>query len=166
MNDAKAVISLGSNLGNKKKNLDIAINLIGEFSSIITKSHIYYSEPWGYQSNHSFLNMGMMVKTKLKPLDLLKKLKNIENKMGRLPKEKDTYEDRLIDLDILIFENSKINQRELIIPHPKIKERKFSLLILKDIFGDEYISELDNSAGEMLMICNDHSKVEVIEHGV
>ena len=163
MNDAKAVISLGSNLGNKKNNLDIAINLIGEFSSIITKSHIYHSEPWGYKSNHSFLNMGVMVKTKLKPLDLLSKLKNIESKMGRLPKEKDTYEDRLIDLDILIYENFKINQKELIIPHPKIKERKFSLLILKDIYGAKYILELDNSADEMLMICNDHSNVEVVE---
>ena len=164
MNNKKAVISLGSNLGNKKKNLDIAINLIGEFSAIIIKSHIYHSEPWGYQSNHSFLNMGVMVKTKLNPQDLLKKLKKIESKMGRLPKEKDTYEDRLIDLDILIFENLKINQKELIIPHTKIKERKFSLLILKDIYGAKYIPELDNSADEMLKICNDHSNVEVVEY--
>ena len=163
MKEAKAVISLGSNLGNKKNNLDIAINLIGKFSSIITKSHIYYSEPWGYQSNHSFLNMGMMVRTKLEPLDFLKKLKDIEMKMGRPPKKKDTYEDRLIDLDILIFGNFKINQKELVIPHPKIKERKFSLLILKDIFGNKYIPELDNSVDEMLMICNDHSNVEVVE---
>ena len=78
MNEAKAVISLGSNLGNKKNNLDIAINLIGNFSSIITSAHIYFSEPWGYQSNHSFLNMGMMVRTRLEPLDLLKKLKDID----------------------------------------------------------------------------------------
>ena len=163
MNEAKAVISIGSNLGNKKNNLDIAINLIGKFSSIITKSHIYNSDPWGYQSNHSFLNMGMMVRTRLEPLDFLKKLKDIEMKMGRPPKKKDTYEDRLIDLDILIFDNFKINQKELVIPHPKIKERKFSLLILKDIFGDKYIPELDNSVDEMLMICNDHSNVEVVE---
>ena len=83
--------------------------------------------------------------------------------MGRPPKEKVTYEDRLIDLDILIFDNFKINQKELVIPHPKIKERKFSLLILKDIFGDKYISELDNSVDEMLITCNDYSNVEVVE---
>ena len=124
MNESKAVISLGSNLGNKKKNLDFALNFISEFSSIITKSHIYHSEPWGYQSNHSFLNMGVMIKTNFKPFELLKKLKNIEIKMGRLPKTKDIYEDRLIDLDILIFENFKIKKKELIVPHPKIKERK------------------------------------------
>ena len=163
MNDSKAVISIGSNLGNKKKNLEIALNLICEFSSIIKESQIYHSEPWGYQSNHSFLNMGLMVKTNLKPFDLLKKLKNIEIKMGRLPKTKDIYEDRLIDLDILIFENYKIKKKELIVPHPKIKERKFSLLILKDIFGTKYISDLDNSADEMLMICKDHCNVEVVE---
>ena len=163
MNDSKAVISIGSNLGNKKKNLEIALNLICEFSSIIKESQIYHSEPWGYQSNHSFLNMGLMVKTNLKPFDLLKKLKNIEIKMGRLPKTKDIYEDRLIDLDILIFENFKIKKKELIVPHPKIKERKFSLLILKDIFGTKYISDLDNSADEMLMICKDHCNVEVVE---
>ena len=107
--------------------------------------------------------MGLMVKTNLKPFDLLKKLKNIEIKMGRLPKTKDIYEDRLIDLDILIFENYKIKKKELIVPHPKIKERKFSLLILKDIFGTKYISDLDNSADEMLMICKDHCNVEVVE---
>ena len=163
MKDSKAVISLGSNLGNKKKNLEIALSLIGKFSSVIAKSHIYYSEPWGYQSNHFFLNMGVMVKTKLKPLDLLKKLKKIEIKMGRLPKTKEIYEDRLIDLDILIFENLNIKRKELVIPHPKIKERKFSLFILKDIFGAKYISVLDNSVDEMLMICNDNCNVEVVE---
>ena len=163
MNDSKAVISIGSNLGNKKKNLEIALNLICEFSSIIKESQIYHSEPWGYQSNHSFLNIGVMVKTNFKPFELLKKLKNIEIKMGRLPKTKDIYEDRLIDLDILIFENYKIKKKELIVPHPKIKERKFSLLILKDIFGTKYISDLDNSADEMLMICKDHCNVEVVE---
>ena len=163
MNDSKAVISIGSNLGNKKKNLEIALNLISEFSYIIKESQIYHSEPWGYQSNHSFLNMGVMIKTNFKPFELLKKLKNIEIKMGRLPKTKDIYEDRLIDLDLLIFENFKIKKKELIVPHPKIKERKFSLLILKDIFGAKYISDLDNSAGEMLMICKDHCNVEVVE---
>ena len=163
MNDSIAVISLGSNLGNKRKNLDFALNFISEFSSIIAKSHIYHSEPWGYKSNNSFLNMGVMVKTKLNPFELLKKLKNIEIKMGRISKTKDIYEDRLIDLDILIFENFKIKKKELIIPHPKIKERKFSLFILKDIFGTKHISDLDNSADEMLMICNDHCNVEVFE---
>ena len=107
--------------------------------------------------------MGVMVKTKLNPFELLKKLKNIEIKMGRISKTKDIYEDRLIDLDILIFENFKIKKKELIIPHPKIKERKFSLFILKDIFGTKHISDLDNSADEMLMICNDHCNVEVFE---
>ena len=125
MKDSKAVISLGSNLGNKKKNLEIALNLIGKFSSIITKSHIYYSEPWGYQSNHSFLNMGVMVKTKLKPFDFLKKIKNIEIKMGRPPKTKDIYEDRLIDLDILIFENFKIKKKNLLYHILKLKRENF-----------------------------------------
>ena len=163
MKDSKVVISLGSNIGNKKKNLETALNLISQFSSLITKSHIYHSEPWGYQSNNSFLNMGVMVKTKLKPFDVLKKIKSIEKKMGRPPKTKDIYEDRIIDLDILIFENFKINRKELIVPHTKIRDRKFSLLILKDIFGTKYISALGCSADEMLMICNDHCHVEVVE---
>jgi 2-amino-4-hydroxy-6-hydroxymethyldihydropteridine diphosphokinase len=110
--------------------------------------------------------MGVMVKTKLNPFDLLLKLKNIEQKMGRLPKKKDTYEDRLIDLDILVFENFKLNQKELIIPHPKIQERRFSLLILKDIYGDKYISDLNNTAENMLKLCCDHSNVVVFENGL
>lgn len=166
MKGAKAVISLGSNLGNKKNNLDTAVNLICEFSPILLRSKIFHSEAWGYQSNNSFLNTGVVIKTKLNPYELLKKLKKIEFKMGRLPNQKDTYEDRLIDLDILLYENIIINNNELIIPHNKIKERKFSLLILKDIFGSEFISELNNSADEMLKVCEDQSIIEVFEYGL
>ena len=79
--------------------------------------------------------------------------------MGRKRFLKNTYQDRIIDLDILTFQNTFIQSTELSIPHPKIKERKFILLILKDIYNKKTIPDLNNSADEMLLNCKDKSKV-------
>ena len=103
--------------------------------------------------------MGLIIKTSLEPMQLLKKLKRIEKQMGRGPKTAQSYQDRIIDLDILIYSGFTIDNEELSIPHPKIKERKFSLLILKDLFQNEFISDLNDSAEKMLLKCGDESNV-------
>ena len=79
--------------------------------------------------------------------------------MGRGPKVVQCYQDRIIDLDILIYSGLTIDNEELSIPHPKIKERKFSLLILKDLFDNEYIPDLNDSPDKMLLKCIDESNV-------
>jgi 2-amino-4-hydroxy-6-hydroxymethyldihydropteridine diphosphokinase len=79
--------------------------------------------------------------------------------MGRAPKMVQSYQDRIIDLDILIYSGFTIDNEELSIPHPKIKERKFSLLILKDLFDNEYIPDLNDSPDKMLLKCIDESNV-------
>ena len=79
--------------------------------------------------------------------------------MGRVPKLMQSYQDRIIDLDILIYSGFKLDTEELSIPHSKIKERKFSLLILKDLFENEFISDLNGSAEKMLLKCGDESNV-------
>ena len=155
------VISIGTNLGNKIDNVRIALEQITKLSDIEFKSKIYLSEPWGFESKNSFLNMAVLVKTSLQPKELLMELKKIENKMGRLKKVKNEYEDRIIDLDILIFDQKKINSNELIVPHPRIRTRKFSILVLKDLFHNQRIPVLNNTADEMLQKVNDHSKIEV-----
>ena len=155
------VISIGTNLGNKIDNVRIALEQITKLSDIEFKSKIYLSEPWGFESKNSFLNMAVLVKTSLQPKELLMELKKIENEMGRLKKVKNEYEDRIIDLDILIFDQKKINSNELIVPHPRIRTRKFSILVLKDLFHNQRIPVLNSTADEMLQKVNDHSKIEV-----
>ena len=159
MEEHSVVISLGTNLGDKLKNLKNAISNIAGFGSILNKSRIFCSDPWGYDSENEFLNMGLVIKTSMEPMQLLKKLKTIEKQMGRGPKVVQSYQDRIIDLDILIYSGFTIDDEELSIPHPKIKERKFSLLILKDLFENEFIPDLNDSAYEMLLKCGDESNV-------
>ena len=159
MEEHKVVISLGTNLGDKLKNLKNALNYIEVFGNILNKSRIFCSEPWGYDSENEFLNMGLLIKTSLDPMQLLNKLKSIEKKMGRSLKVGQTYQDRIIDLDILIYRGFSIENEELSIPHPKIKERKFSLLIIKDLYKNEFIPDLNDSAEKMLLKCGDESNV-------
>ena len=154
-------IALGSNLGDKKENINRAICLIKQFSTVTKHAKLYMTEPWGYNTKNNYLNTGVTIETKYSPFQLLKKLKEIEKKMGRI-KLRDVYEDRIIDLDILTFDNLKISTKELIIPHPKIAERRFSIVILKDLFFDEVIPGLDKSAQELLHQCEDNLKVQMI----
>ncbi|MDG1690406.1 MAG: 2-amino-4-hydroxy-6-hydroxymethyldihydropteridine diphosphokinase, partial [Flavobacteriales bacterium] len=151
MKEHSVVISLGTNLGDKLKNLKNALSNIEGFGSIINKSRIFCSDPWGYNSENEFLNMGLVIKTSLEPMQLLKKLKTIERQMGRGPKMVQSYQDRIIDLDILIYKGFTIDNEDLSIPHPKIKERKFSLLILKDLFENEFIPDLNDCPDKMLL---------------
>ena len=159
MKEHRVVISIGTNLGDKLKNLKNALSNIEDFGRILDKSRIFCSDPWGYDSENEFLNMGLVIKTSLEPMKLLKKLKSIEKQMGRGPKMDQSYQDRIIDLDILIYSGFTIDNEELSIPHPKIKERKFSLLILKDLFENEIIPDLNDSPGKMLLKCVDESNV-------
>ena len=159
MQENEVVISLGTNLGDKLKNLKNALSNIEDFGRILNKSRIFSSDPWGYDSENEFLNMGLVIKTSLEPMQLLKKLKNIEKQMGRGPKMVQSYKDRIIDLDILIYSGITIDNEELSIPHPKIKERKFSLLILKDLFENEFIPDLNDFPDKMLLKCVDESNV-------
>ena len=159
MQENEVVISLGTNLGDRLKNLKNALSIIEGFGRILNKSRIFCSDPWGYDSENEFLNMGLVIKTSLEPMQLLKKLKSIEKQMGRGPKMVQSYQDRIIDLDILIYSGYTIDNEELSIPHPKIKERKFSLLILKDLFVNEFIPDLNDSPDKMLLKCVDESNV-------
>jgi 2-amino-4-hydroxy-6-hydroxymethyldihydropteridine diphosphokinase len=162
MKEHRVVISIGTNLGDKLKNLKNALSNIEGFGRILDKSRIFCSDPWGYDSENEFLNMGLVIKTSLEPMQLLKKLKSIEKQMGRGPKMDQSYQDRIIDLDILIYRGFTIDNEELSVPHPKIKERKFSLLILKDLFENEIIPDLNDSPDKMLLKCVDESNVVLL----
>ncbi len=132
-------LSLGSNLGNREQNLRDAIRLVGEkVGTVLRQSEFHKSEPWGFASENLFLNACIAVETKLTPRQLLTATQQIERRLGR--KEKSVggeYQDRLIDIDILLYGNEAVNEPDLQIPHPLMNERDFVLIPLKEIKEDE-----------------------------
>lgn len=156
-----ASITLGSNIGDKVFNIKKAINYVSQSVEVKRISNYYETEPWGYESKNSFVNAGIIIETIFSPEDLLAFLKQIEKKMGR-QKTTGGYQDRIIDLDILTFDHVTLSTTNLVIPHPKIAERKFSIVILKDLFFDEVIPSLNKSALELLQQCEDKLKVQMI----
>ena len=128
---AKSYIGIGSNLGNKHKNIKKAISLLEEKAKIVKISPVYETEPVGYKKQEWFLNCCAKVKTEFSPLNLLRFLKSIEKTMKR--KKTVRFGPRTIDLDILFYNNKIINKRNLVIPHPRLHERLFVLEPLSKI---------------------------------
>lgn len=133
----KAYLGLGSNLGHKKANIDNAIRKIEAIvGGLIRRSDYYVSAPWGFESEHDFVNVVICVETALQPLELLCRLQEIEQEMGRVQKSvDDVYADRIIDIDILLYEDLVIDLPELKVPHPHMKERDFVMKPLNEILG-------------------------------
>jgi 2-amino-4-hydroxy-6-hydroxymethyldihydropteridine diphosphokinase len=129
----RVVIAFGSNLGNKSANINDAIVQINKSCGKVAQvSSFHKSEPMGFDSANEFLNGCLLLLTDLPPKMLLIQLKEIEVSMGRI-KRSDNYEDRLIDLDIILYENLCIQTPDLQIPHPKYQERAFVLEPLMEL---------------------------------
>lgn len=126
-------IALGSNMGRKRENMAQAVALIAALPGvkILNSSSLYETEPWGKTDQDKFLNQVIEIETSLQPKELLAELHNIEIKMGRQRQEK--WGPRLIDLDILLFGNEVINDPQLTIPHPHMRDRLFVLVPLAEI---------------------------------
>jgi len=126
-------IGLGSNLGDGPRNLDAAIGLLQiEAGEILFTSAYVESEPWGFESEHGFTNAVTVLRTELEPLALLDLTQQIERRMGRTHKHRpgESYTDRIIDLDILLYDDLKLDTPRLTIPHPLIDKRDFVRLPL------------------------------------
>ena len=128
-------LSLGTNLGDKERNLHAAIAEIGKrVGSIKAQSAFLATEPWGFESEHPFLNAAVRVETQLTPLALLHTTQQIERDMGRTHKsEGGKYHDRIIDIDILLYDDLRLSSPQLTIPHPLMHKRDFVLIPLKEI---------------------------------
>ena len=120
-------LGLGSNLGDKCLHLRTAINEIEKrIGHVECQSAFVETEPWGFESDNTFVNAVVRVDTALSPLDLLKETQTIEREMGRTHKTVDgKYSDRIIDIDILLYGDAEINLPELVVPHPRMYERDF-----------------------------------------
>ena len=134
---ALVYLGLGTNLGEKERNLnDAIISLSQEVGFVIRSSTFYASKPWGFESDNDFLNAVVLVDTALTPFDVLSKTQEIEKSLGRTAKTINSYSDRLIDIDILLYDNLIIDQPTLKIPHPLIAERDFVIIPLSEIAPD------------------------------
>lgn len=129
-------LSLGTNLGNRKANIREAIQKIEEQVGVVVRqSALYETKPWGFSSPNDFINACVLVVTSLAPHQLLESLQCIEKEMGRMEKSVNgEYHDRVIDIDILLFDDLKVNTPDLIIPHPLMEEREFVMKPLREIF--------------------------------
>ncbi|NLB51412.1 MAG: 2-amino-4-hydroxy-6-hydroxymethyldihydropteridine diphosphokinase [Syntrophomonadaceae bacterium] len=128
-----AYLGLGSNMGHKRQNLEYAIEAIDSIEGInVTKcSSFYDTEPWGKTDQEYFLNAVIEIITHLPPQELLKKLQEIEIKMGRQRLEK--WGPRNIDIDILLYGDEVLDGQELKVPHPHMRHRLFVLIPLREI---------------------------------
>jgi 2-amino-4-hydroxy-6-hydroxymethyldihydropteridine diphosphokinase len=126
-------LSLGSNLGNKRTNLKRAVTLIGKHPQIklIAQSSLYETEPVGYREQPYFLNIVIKIETTLSPQRLWQVVQSIEKKMGRKPSLR--WGPRLIDIDILLYNNLVLSYPNLEIPHPELEKRAFVLIPLYEI---------------------------------
>ena len=151
---SKVYLSIGSNKGNRSVLINKAIDEIEKkIGIIISRSTIYQSKSWGFDSN-DFYNLCLLIDTDIMPKSLLINLKKIEKSMGREDVD-GSYSDRLIDIDILFYDNIITDSEDLKIPHPKIEIRKFVLVPMLEI-ADDYvhpilnktIKELDNDCSD------------------
>ncbi len=128
-------LGLGTNLGEREKNLDRAMELIDKrIGSIFSRSAFYSTEPWGYRSERIYLNAAIGVKSLLSPLEVLEKTQEIEREMGRTHKTNSgIYEDRIIDIDLLLYGSCIIREDRLVVPHPWMAQREFVLVPLAEI---------------------------------
>ena len=135
---ATVYLGLGTNLGNKAANLQAAVKLINEkIGKVTSLSSFYETAPWRFSSEHSFLNAAVEVYTTLLPIEVLHITQSVERELGRTQKSSGgVYADRLIDIDILLYDQLIIQTPELVLPHPLMTQRDFVMLPLTEIAGE------------------------------
>ena len=150
----KIYLSIGSNKGNRYSFIKEALRLIRkDIGKVILMSKIYETKSWGFHSD-DFLNICIMIKSELFPAELLNKLKNIEDRIGRIRNSTKILA-REIDIDILFYSDKIVNNEDLIIPHPRLHLRNFVLYPLNDIASDFIHPILLKPINELLEECED-----------
>lgn len=154
MKEHTVYLALGTNLGDRLANLKQAISALTPQMELQTKSQVYETPPWGYEDQPKFLNQVIKAQTYLEPEALLKHLKRLEVALGR----KASFQNgpRLIDIDLLFYDDLVLNQPALVLPHPRLHERGFVLLPLMDIAPELMHPVYKKSVREMVAQCDLH----------
>ena len=152
-------ILLGGNLGDREENMTVARSYIEKHvGKIIKVSSIYETASWGIAKQPDFLNQVVLIKTKFSAEKVMETILIIENKMGRIRTEKNAS--RIIDIDILFFNDEVINKQGLTVPHPEIQNRKFALIPLNEIAPDLMHPTFQRSIKELLSTSKDKLEVK------
>jgi 2-amino-4-hydroxy-6-hydroxymethyldihydropteridine diphosphokinase len=152
-------LSVGTNQGKLLENLQLVINLISyDIGDVLKISSVYKSGSWGFKGN-DFLNICVKVSTKLTIEELWQKIIEIEHALGRKKRQTAGYENRIIDIDVLLFNNQVIQTKGLIVPHPKMLERNFVLIPLVEISSLEIHPISKEKMEQSLANCNDSTTV-------
>jgi len=156
------LIGLGSNIGDRQKNIMTAIQKLGQHAEISIEkiSSLYETKPVGVTKQPDFLNGAISIATTLAPRKLLAVCLNVECQMGRIRAER--WGPRNIDIDILIYDDQVIADEALCIPHPRLQERSFVLIPLQEIAGDLLVYQ-GQTPGELLEKMVDNSDVVLYE---
>jgi 2-amino-4-hydroxy-6-hydroxymethyldihydropteridine diphosphokinase len=162
--DNELFISLGSNLGDRKKNILSAIALLEHsLQEKIIISPFYESKALGFESERNFLNICAKTKADIQPIKILNKIHSIEKELGRVRTDNSGYKDRLIDIDILFYGQNIIKTKKIKVPHPKIYERKFVLIPLQDIAKNLLDPLTGKDVITLIKSCNDQSNLILYE---
>ncbi len=157
----KIFLITGGNIGDRKKNLETAAALIEkEIGSIINSSKIYETDAWGITEQAAFYNQIHLIETEFSAKEVLDKILNIEEKMGRVRTIKNAA--RIIDIDILFFNDEIINEPNLIVPHPQIINRRFVLMPLNELAPKMIHPVYQKSINELLQLCTDELRATPI----
>ncbi len=157
---AIAYLLVGGNLDNTVEKFDRLKDMLqNQIGEILCFSKLYHSAPWGFESSHPFINQAIAVQTALAPKELLAEIQEIEKLFGRKRNNSNQYEDRIMDIDIIFYDNEVINKEDLRIPHPQMHRRNFVLCPLKEIAPIYIHPVLKRTVTELFLECEDEGRV-------
>ncbi len=160
---AKVFLGIGGNIGNKRTNFHNVYGLIEKrVGTIVCKSSVYETPPWGFQADDNFWNQVLIVETNLKPGEVLNQIHDIESALGR-ERGKEQFSSREMDIDILYYDDLFMETETLIIPHPQIHKRMFVLVPLNEIAPDFKHPLFRLTTIQMLKNCKDKSVIKKVD---
>jgi 2-amino-4-hydroxy-6-hydroxymethyldihydropteridine diphosphokinase len=161
-NQQKVVLSIGSNLGDRLKTIELCIAIIhNEIATVVTVSKLYETPAWGFESE-PFYNCAILIHTNKSPQKLLSSILKLEKKLGRIRSDSSNYQARIIDIDIIAINEEVMLSEKLVVPHPQMENRKFVLLPMRDLNLNWEHPVLKKSVAELIDLSLDESNCIVV----